>query len=500
MLICVLYYVAYDFFLKEWGIQIMSIQGSLRRASRTLIGDRAFYAQVFAIVVPIIIQNTVSNVVSLLDNVMVGRVGTLEMSAVAIVNQLLFVFNLCIFGGLAGAGIFATQYAGAKDDNGVRYCFRVKWMIAMTMIVMAGAVFLLIPKTLISMYLAEGTSAADIESTLGLGMDYLNVMLFGLLPFAVSQIYASTLREVGETRLPMVASIIGILVNLVFNYFLIFGTFGFPKLGVTGAAIATVLSRYVELAIIVVYTHAAKMHFPFIQGAYRSAFVPGALMKDIMTKGMPLLANEFFWSSGMAVLLQCYSVRGLDVVAACNIASTVGNLFKVVFLSMGNAVAIMLGQALGANEPERAKADFWKLSALAVASNLVMGTMLIALSSLIPQIYNTQQHVRDIASKLLIVNAIMMPLYSFCHCCYFTLRSGGKTGITFLFDSVFTWGVCVPVASGIAHLTQMDIVPFYFFVQGLELIKCVLGFILVKKGVWIHNIVASSVGMEEKRA
>ena len=467
------------------------------RLRERMFGDRDFYAQVVAVVVPIIIQNTVSNVVSLLDNVMVGRVGTLQMSAVAIVNQLLFVFNLCIFGGLAGAGIFATQYAGAHDDKGVRDCFRVKWMIALSMLACALVALIAFPKRLIGMYLAQETAQADAAATLGFGMDYLTVMLWGLLPFGVSQVYASTLREVGETRLPMFASVAAILVNLVFNYFLIFGKCGFPELGVTGAAIATVLSRYVETAVIVVYTHMKSHHFGFIRGAYRSLRVPKPLMISILRRGTPLLVNEFLWSSGMAVLLQCYSVRGLDVVAACNIATTVSNLFKVVFLSMGNAVAIMVGQALGANDIERAKNCTWRLMTLSVGSNLIMATLLALFAPAIPNIYNTEPHVRQIATQLIYVVAVMMPAYSFSHCCYFTLRSGGKTIITFLFDSVFTWCVNVPAAWLLAYKTGLGIVPLYFGVQALEMVKVVVGFVLVKKGVWIHNIVAPVAAEEE---
>ena len=467
------------------------------RLRERMFGDRDFYAQVVAVVVPIIIQNTVSNVVSLLDNVMVGRVGTLQMSAVAIVNQLLFVFNLCIFGGLAGAGIFATQYAGAHDDKGVRDCFRVKWMIALSMLACALVVLIAFPKRLIGMYLAQETAQADAAATLGFGMNYLTVMLWGLLPFGVSQVYASTLREVGETRLPMFASVAAILVNLVFNYFLIFGKCGFPELGVTGAAIATVLSRYVETAIIMVYTHMKSHHFGFIRGAYRSLRVPKPLMISILRRGTPLLVNEFLWSSGMAVLLQCYSVRGLDVVAACNIATTVSNLFKVVFLSMGNAVAIMVGQALGANDIERAKNCTWRLMTLSVGSNLIMATLLALFAPAIPNIYNTEPHVRQIATQLICVVAVMMPAYSFSHCCYFTLRSGGKTIITFLFDSVFTWCVNVPAAWLLAYKTGLGIVPLYFGVQALEMVKVVVGFVLVKKGVWIHNIVAPVAAEEE---
>ena len=229
-----------------------------------LIGTRDFYRKVFAIVVPMIIQNTITNVVSLLDNVMVGRVGTLQMSAVTIVNQLMFIFYLCIFGGMAGAGIFATQYAGANNNDGIRHCMRMKAIVGVIMTALALGVFLVFKQPLIEMYIAKDTLPADAAATIKYATDYMLVMLIGLLPFAIMQVYASSLREVGETKLPMFASITAILVNLVFNYLLIFGKFGFPKLGVVGAAIATVLSRFVEVAIIIIVSTVKRKKFPFI--------------------------------------------------------------------------------------------------------------------------------------------------------------------------------------------------------------------------------------------
>ncbi len=454
-----------------------------------LIGDRSFYSRVFSIVIPIIIQNTITNVVSLLDNVMVGRVGTLEMSAVAIDNQLLFVFYICIFGGLSGAGIFATQYAGAKDNEGVRSCFRVKLIIAFAMLAVAMIVFVAMPDKLISLYLAKDTSPADAAATMGFAREYLKVMLWGLVPFAVSQVYSSTLRELGETKLPMISSIAAIVVNLVFNYFLIFGAFGFPKLGVVGAAVATALSRYVELAIVVIFTHKRSKEFEFIKGAYRSIKIPRALVGDIVKRGMPLLVNEALWSAGMATLTQCYSVRGLDVVAAVNIATTVGNLFNVVFLSMGNAVAIMVGQHLGANEVAKAKQTAWRLIAATVAACVVMGAILAACAPFIPLIYNTSDAVRQMATRLLFVIAAMMPVISFAHDCYFTIRSGGRTFLTLVFDSCFMWFIAVPLAAVLANLTALPIIELYLVIQLLEVVKGVIGFVLVKKGIWIRNII-----------
>jgi len=454
-----------------------------------LIGTKDFYKRVLAIVLPMIIQNTVTNVVSLLDNVMVGRLGTLPMSAVAIVNQLIFVFNLCIFGGLAGAGIFSTQYAGVNDHKGIRYCFRAKTVIGIAVVAVSLIIFLCFPEQLIKMYLNEGTSAEDAAVTLKYGLSYLRIMLIGLLPFTVTQIYASSLREIGETKLPMIASIVAIAVNLVFNYLLIYGKFGFPKLGVVGAAAATVLSRFVEAAIVVIVATKRRNKYQFLKSVFRSLYVPGDLCFKIFKKGFPLLINEFLWSLGMAVLLQCYSVRGIEVVAALNIANTVNNLFSVVFLTMGNAVAIIVGQHLGANEIEKAKASVWQLITLAVACCIVLGAGMASLAAVIPLIYNTTNTVRELATSFLYIIALFMPIYAFAHNCYFTLRSGGRTIITFLFDSACTWVICVPCAFILARFTGLPILTLYFAVQSLELIKCVIGFVMIKKGLWIRNII-----------
>lgn len=462
---------------------------SLRKIKSILIGDKNFYSKVFTILLPMIVQNTVTNVVSLLDNVMVGRVGTIEMSAVAIVNQLLFVFSLCIFGGLAGAGIFSAQYAGAKDDTGMRHCFRMKCYVGVLMLILAAFIFLIFPDNLINAYLAEGTSAEDAAATLYFGKQYLFIMLIGLIPFAFSQVYASTLRELGETKLPMIATVIAIFVNLVLNYILIFGKLGFSKMGVAGAAVATVISRYTEMLIIIIFAHLKKQRFTFIKGVYSSMKIPLLLSKKIIRSGFPLLINEFLWSLGMAMLLQCYSVRGLGVVAASNIAGTAANLFNVAFISMGGALSIMLGQALGAGNNQKAKDMVWKLISLSVFLSFIMGVVLALLSKAFPLMYNTEDEVRHIATYFLLILALIMPVNAFSHCCYFIMRSGGRTIITFLFDSVIMWGVNIPIAFALSSHTSLNIITVYLLVQCLDILKCILGFILVKKGIWIRNIV-----------
>jgi len=453
------------------------------------IGSANFYRRVFWVAMPIVIQNTITNVVNLLDNIMVGRIGTIEMSAVAIVNQLIFIFNLCIFGGLAGSGIFSTQYAGAKDNDGMRHCFRIKVITSAIILLFAGIILGLFSENLIRLYLSDTTSAQDVSSTLSHGLNYMHIMMIGIIPFAFSQVYSGTLRETGETKIPMYASVAAILINLIFNYFLIFGKCGFPRLGVAGAAAATVFSRFVELAILVIFTHMRSGEFRFIKGVYRSLYIPSDLCKKVIKKGSPLLFNELLWSMGMACYLQCYSARGLQVVAAANIASTVNNIFNVVLISIGNAISIMVGQHLGANEIEKAKKTVWRLITLSVTCCILIGSVLILLSGIIPEAYNTEKEVKAMASSFLVALALMLPFDAFAHGSYFTLRSGGKTMITFWFDSGFMWFIGVPVAYILANFTDMNVGLVYFLVRALDIIKTVIGTILIRKGIWISNIV-----------
>ncbi|MBR5869088.1 MAG: MATE family efflux transporter [Clostridia bacterium] len=447
---------------------------------------------VFSVLVPIVVQNSITNFVSLLDNLMVGAVGTEQMSGVAIGNQLLFIFYICIFGGLSGAGIFTAQFYGSKNYEGVRETFRMKVWIAVIVMAVFLVTFSFFAEPLVSLYLTDGEGAGDLERTLEYGVQYMRIMMFGFLPFVVTNIYASTVRECGKTMLPMKAGIVAVITNLIFNYLLIFGHFGFPKMGVAGAAIATVLSRYVEAAIIVIAVHADKVTYDFMQGCYKTFKLRAALVKNIILKGMPLLWNELLWSVGTATALQCYSVRGLAAVAGLNISGTVTNMFNVICMAMGNAVAIIVGQALGSGDREHAKDLARKIIAFNVFVALIFGTLMFISAPFIPRLYNTTETVRDLAASFLRIAAVTMPIFAFLHTCYFTLRSGGKTVITFIFDSGFMWAMTIPLAFVLANFTAMPIVPLYLIVQLADLIKCSFGAHLLKKGTWAQNIAADN--------
>ena len=452
--------------------------------------EKHFYRRILCVALPIMIQNGITNFVQMLDNLMVGQVGTIPMSGVAIVNQLMFVFNLCIFGAASGAGIFTAQFQGKADHEGIRHTFRFKLLVGLLLSALGAGVFLTFGRELIGLYLTGEGTPEEIAATMDYGQRYLKVMLLGLLPFAISNAYSGTLRECGETTVPMAAGITAVLVNLVGNYILIFGHFGAPQLGVVGAAVATVFSRYVELAIVAVWTHTHGKSHPFILGALRSLRIPRKLTGDIIRKGMPLLVNEFLWSTGMAFLSQCYSTRGLEVVAAFNIATTISQVSNVVFLSLGNAVGILMGQMLGAGVPEDTiRRDNKRMIRLCVAVCFAVGALTMVLAPVFAGLYNTTDTVRSIAVGLICLTALMMPVNSYNNAMYFTLRSGGQTFVTFVFDSGFSWCVCVPVAFCLSRFTEMSILPLYGICVGVDLFKVFIGKVLLDKGVWIRRIV-----------
>ncbi len=460
-----------------------------RKGIRSLIGDRKFYSMVLAIAVPMMIQNGITNFVNLLDNIMVGQLGTEQMSGVAIVNQLMFVYSLCLFGAVSGVGIFGAQYYGCRDWEGMRNAFRLKLIVCVTISLIAIVVFLAAGSTLIGYFLQGEGAEGDIAATFEFGKKYLAIMLWGLLPLAFSQIYSSMQKEMGDTKIPMIAGLVAVATNLGFNWLLIFGHWGLPKLGVEGAALATVISRYVEMAIVILWTHFHAKKYEYIKGAYRSLHVPASLVKQVAIKGFPLIANETLWSGGMAMLTQCYSMRGLEVVAAYNIASTINNLFNVVYLALGYSVGIVVGPMLGAGDMEEAKSTAYKMITFSFCMGLTIGALLFILAPLFPRVYNTSDSARYMASSLIRIGACFMPIFSFENAAYFTLRAGGKTGITFLFDSAFMCVVSVPAAFVLSRFTALPILPLYACVNLLNLLKCTLGFVLVKKGVWVNNIV-----------
>ncbi len=448
-----------------------------------------------AVAVPIMIQQGLSQFVSLLDNLMVGRLSTEAMSGVSIVNQFMFIFFLLVFGGLAAAGIFTTQYHGNGDKKGEMHTFRFKLVMALLVSLLGIVVFLSFDDELISLFLHESDSTGDLALTMTYAKQYMQITLCGMIPYAFAQTYALTLRETEQAIVPMVSGIVAILTNFILNLLLIFGLCGLPALGVAGAAIATLVSRIVELVILVAWSHTHKEKCAFLQGAYRSIYIPKILISRIILRGLPLMLNEFLWSLGMIMRNQCCSTRGLDAVAALNMSVTLTDFFNVVYIALGNAIAIIVGNLLGAGRIEEARDTDRKMIVFSVLCSTAAALVLAAVSPVYPLLYDTSDSVRSLATFMLIVSAVMTPFHAYSHAAFFTLRSGGKVFITFLFDSGFMWCVTMVLSFILAYATPISIYPLFLFCHGIESLKVIFGYFFLRSGSWAQRLVES----EDKR-
>ena len=456
------------------------------------IGTRAFYKSVLYIAIPLIIQQVVTSFVNMLDNIMVGQTGTLPMSAVSISNQLISVFTLAMFGTISAASIFGAQFYGKNDHDGVRNCLRFKLAASSGIVILFTGIFLLFGEKLVSLFLNPGTNTPEnIQLTLQYALSYIWIMLIGFLPFGLSQSISSSMREAGETRLPMTASLIAVIVNFIGNSILIFGLLGMPAMGAAGASVATVISRFAELAVILIGAKRSKERFPFFAHVLKGFHIPGTLVKNIILKGMPLIANEILWSIGMAAIAQCYSVRGIDAVASYNITTTIENVFFVFNIAIGDCISIMVGQRLGAADPEGAVETDRRLIVFAVLVSLGLGVILFFTAPIFPSFYNTTTAIRSDSAGMLKIYGLTLWISAIYNASYFTLRSGGKTVITFLFDSVGTMLVSFPTAFILAHFTGFNIITMYLILHLLDLYKVILGIFLVHKRIWVNDLVSA---------
>ena len=453
-----------------------------------LIGSRQFYKKILALATPIVIQGGVTNIVSLLDNVMVGQLGTEQMSGVAIANQLLSVYNFGILGALAGIGIFTAQLFGKHDEDGLCHTLRSKRVVGVAFTAAAILLFLLSGRGLIDAYIRYAGSEGSALLAGSSAWEYLCIMLIGLLPYTVGQIYGTTLREVNRTIPAMVGSVAAVLLNLFLNYLLIFGKWGCPCLGVRGAAIATVVSRFVEMLIVVVWAYLCGERF--IRRSWRRLRIPGALLKSMAVRTAPLLINETIYAASYAAIAQCLSTRGLAAIAASNITTNITQLFNVILYALGASLGIVVGNLLGADRFDEARETNSRMIALAIAVCVVFAVILMPVSVWFPRLFNTTEEVWNMSSAMIRVVAYLLPIRGFTHLAYYTLRSGGRTMLTLAFDGGYVTLICLPITYLLATFTNLPAVPLFAVSLAAELSKSVLAAIWIKKGVWVRNIVA----------
>jgi putative MATE family efflux protein len=446
---------------------------------KQFIGNKAFYKTLITVALPLVLQQLITTSVQLVDNVMVGKLGEQAIASVSVVNQLYFIVILVTFGAMGGAGIFSAQYFGSKDYEKLKQTFRFKLIIGFLVALLSFILFSLFGQTLISLF-------TNNQITIKGGIDYLNIVKWSAFFWIISVAISNTFRETGITKPLLWISIVAIITNTLLNFVLIFGLFGFPALGIIGAAIATLIARFIEFLLTVILLY--KKGTIFNTKIFKVFKIEKKLLTSVIIMAIPLTLNEALWSSGQTMFLHAYSTRGDHALAAMNITGAISQLVFVTFGGIATAVAVMVGNTLGKNELEQAKDNAKKLIAFSVFIAIFAGLVLFILSFFILNIYDVEIATKDIAAFNIRVNALFIPIYSFNVALFFILRAGGDTKSTFLMDALYMWVLPVPVAIILAYLTNLPVTLMFLIIQSLEIPKMVFGLSRYKKGYWIKNL------------
>ncbi len=452
---------------------------------RGLFGPAKFYRGALAIAVPIMLQQLIQSMVSLIDNFMVSGLGDVCMSGVNVAGQVLFVFMVFLNAICMSGGIFMTQFFGAKDREGMKQAFRFKLAMGLAAFIPYFLVCVAFPRQVLGLMLIGNTQA---DLILDEAVGYIRIMFWMGLPMTFSVCVASSLRDLGKVKTPLVVTVAATLVNTLFNWLLIYGNLGFPRLGVRGAALATVIARSVEFALFVVVYVRAKPDFAV--RAAEALRIDGKLFREILKKGALVLFCEMVWVLSETVTTALYNGRGgADVVSGMASSFAIANLYFVAFGGVYSATGVLLGKTLGEGNLEKARREkTWLLSGSAVFG-LAMTLFGLATTLIIPVVFGRlSDSAVDICRRMVTLMALLMPVWVYMNTQQAVARSGGDTQMGAYTDAALTIFVMMPMVFLLALYTDVGPVVMYCGVKLVDVIKMVVFHFWLRKEHWLKNL------------
>ncbi len=444
------------------------------------IKDREFFSQLFKLALPIVAQQFIMSSLNMVNSIMVGQLGETSVAAVGLSNQIYFLFSLLLFGTNSGAAIFMAQYWGKGDIPSIRRVMGLALVIGTAGGLLFTGLGLFFPHLALGFYT---TDPAVIEA----GASYLRIYALSF-PFTIFTFcYAFVLRSTGNVRLPMVVSVGALSIDTLLSYTLIFGKLGLPALGINGAAVAIAIARALECGVLLWLSY--RLRTPAAANLAELFQLDWAFVTRVLRRILPVMLNEILWALGITTYNAIYAHVGTDAIAAMNIASTFDGLAIVMFIGIGNACAILVGNVIGAGDEKKAFRYAGNAIALAMLSSLVVGILVWAASGWMLLPYKVSPNVAQYAQRILWVISTMLWLRSANMVLYVGIfRSGGDTHFAFLFDVGSIWLVGVPLALLGAFVFHLPIYWIYLLVMGDEINKFIFGLRRYRSNKWIHNL------------
>ncbi|MDF2891895.1 MAG: family efflux transporter [Clostridia bacterium] len=444
--------------------------------------DKSFYNKMIAISIPIMLQNLISSVLNMVDTVMVGALGEAQLAAVGLANQVFFVFFLLIYGINSGCGIFIAQYWGSKDEANIKRTIGFSVVVGAVVGLIFTLVAFYLPGQIMQLFTTDRT-------VIKYGIDYMRFVSLGYVLTSISIAYSFAARNIGDVKAPTIISMVSLIFNGVFNFVLIFGYLGFPRLEVQGAAIATVSARLIEALALVYWVYAVRKNKVLAPGIKDMKRLSMTYIKNIMVTAIPVILNDVFWALGMTMYSAAYARIGTTAIAAIQIANTAQNIFIVISIGLASSCAVMLGNEIGSGEKEKAILYAKRFLAIGTMAGLLLGVLLILISPVVLMLFSNTQAVQQIAQK------IMLIMGAFLWCRFLNgilvvgvLRSGGDTTFAMILETCSVWLVGVPLAFAGALLWHFPVYFVYTLITLEELVKAFFGIGRVRSNKWVRDV------------
>ena len=444
--------------------------------------DKSFYNKMIAISVPIMLQNLISSVLNMVDTVMVGALGEAQLAAVGLANQIFFVFFLLIYGINSGCGIFIAQYWGSKDEENIKRTVGFSVVVGAVVGLIFTLVAFYLPRQIMQLFTIDNI-------VIEYGIDYMRFVSIGYVLTSISIAYSFAARNIGDVKAPTIISTVSLILNGVFNFVLIFGYLGFPRLEVQGAAIATVLARLVEALALVYWVYAVRKNKVLSPSMKDIKRLNMTYIKNILVTAIPVILNDVFWALGMTMYSAAYARIGTTAIASIQIANTAQNIFIVISIGLASSCAVMLGNEIGSGEKQKAILYAKRFLVIGAMAGLLLGVLLILISPVVLMLFSNTQAVQQIAQKIMLIMGI------FLWCRFLNgilvvgvLRSGGDTTFAMILETCSVWLVGVPLAFAGALLWHFPVYFVYTLITLEELVKAFFGIKRVRSNKWVRDV------------
>lgn len=449
----------------------------------SFIKDKEFYGPLLTVGAPVALQNLIAALLNMIDTVMIGGLGKTEIAAVGLANQVYFLLHLFLFGTYSGAAIFIAQFWGERDTKNIRRVMGVGLATGLFVSLVFFLVAVTIPGPVLSIFSPD-------PNVIFQGSRYLRIVGFSYIMAAVSFCFAFVLRCTGRALLPVTISIFSLITNTALNYVLIYGRYGFPRLEVEGAAVATVTARLLEMMLITIIVYRRRL-VPAAK-IRELTDVTFAFIKKFFQTTVPVILNETLWAIGVTMFVLVYARLGTDVIAAINIFNTVERVSMVLFFGLSQACAVTVGHKIGAGKEREAFIFAGQYSVFGPLVGFLIGIGLIFSTDNILSVFQVSTEVTRISGEILKIYAFILPVKVFNLITIVgTLRGGGDTRFSLFVDTTGLWLISVPLAFLAGLVWNFPPRLVYLMVSADELFKTILGVYRLLSKKWLNNLTHS---------